>query len=378
VPERVAVVGVRQVGYAPAIPDRTLEELIFEAASGALADAQVAWPELAAVVIGASDLVDGRVISSMVTAGPAGGYMKDLLAVASSAEHAFVLAWLRLAAGAGETALVAGWSKGSEAPVAQVEQLSLDPFYRRHLGLDGLVAAALEAGAYRDRYAVPEEAAARVVVKNRASGARNPHAERRQPVTIDEVLTSPVLAWPLRALETPPSSDGACALVLAREARARALRRPAAWVRGVGWASESYWREPAEVVEARALTTAAARAYRAAGVADPRREIAVAEVYDVTPYHELMACEGLGFCGPGEGGRLAADAGGGIAVNPSGGLLCANPAFAAGLVRVAEASLQVTGRAGDRQVAGARRAVAHGASGLGGQAHTVVVLDGEA
>lgn len=373
--ERVAVVGVSQVGYASAITDRNLEELIFEAASGALADARLAWRDLDAVVIGASDLVDGRVISSMVTAGPAGGYMKDLLAVASSAEHAFVLAYLRLAAGVGDTALVAGWSKCSEAPISQVEQLSLDPFYRRHVGMDGLVAAALQAAAYRDRYQVPEEAAARVVVKNRANGARNPHAERRLPVTADDVLASPLVAWPLKALETPPLSDGACALVLARGERAGALRRPAAWVRGLGWASDTYWREPEDLVNSRALAAAAERAYRMAGVQAPRREIGVAEVYDVTPYHELMALEGLGFCGPGEGARFVGD--GQVSVNPSGGLLCANPFFASGLVRVAEAVLQVTGRAGGRQLEGVRRAVAHGASGLAGQAHTVVVLEGE-
>jgi len=376
VSERVAVVGVSQVGYASAITDRNLEELIFEAASGALADARLAWRELDAVVIGASDLVDGRVISSMVTAGPAGGYMKDLLAVASSAEHAFVLAYLRLAAGVGDTALVAGWSKCSEAPIPQVEQLSLDPFYRRHVGMDGLVAAALQAAAYRDRYRVPEDAAARVVVKNRANGTRNPHAERRQRVTADDVLASPLVAWPLKALETPPLSDGACALVLARGERAGALRRPAAWVRGLGWASDTYWREPEDLVNSRALAAAAERAYRMAGVQAPRREIGVAEVYDVTPYHELMAYEGLGFCGPGEGARFVGD--GQVSVNPSGGLLCANPFFASGLVRVAEAVLQVTGRAGGHQVEGARRAVAHGASGLAGQAHTVVVLEGEA
>ncbi len=374
--ERVAVVGVSQVGYASAITDRTLEELIFEAASGALADARLAWRDLDAVVIGASDLVDGRVISSMVTAGPAGGYMKDLLAVASSAEHAFVLAYLRLAAGVGDTALVAGWSKCSEAPIPQVEQLSLDPFYRRHVGMDGLVAAALQAAAYRDRYRVPEAAAAGVVVKNRANGARNPHAERRLPVTADDVLASPLVAWPLKALETPPLSDGACAFVLARGERAGALRRPAAWVRGLGWASDTYWREPEDLVSSRALAAAAERAYRMAGVRAPRREIGVAEVYDVTPYHELMAYEGLGFCGPGEGARFVGD--GQVSVNPSGGLLCANPFFASGLVRVAEAALQVMGRAGGHQVEGVRRAVAHGASGLAGQAHTVVVLEGEA
>lgn len=374
-PEPTAVVGVSQVGYAPAIEDRTLEELIFEAASAALADAGLVWRELDAVVIGASDLVDGRVISSMVTAGPAGGYMKDVLTVASSAEHAFVLGHLRLAAGQGRTALVAGWSKCSEAPIPLVERLSLDPFYRRQLGVDGLVGAALEASAYCSRYRVPEEAAADVVVKNRANGLRNPHAERRQAVTRGEVLASPLAAWPLKTLETPPLSDGACALVLAGGERARAPGRPAARIRGVGWASDTYWREPEALVRAEALRAAAERAYRMAGVREPGREIGVAEVHDLTPYHELMAYEGLGFCGPGEGHRFLGQPT--LGVNPSGGVLCANPSFASGLVRVAEAALQVMGRAGGRQVRGARTALAQAMSGLGGQAHTVVILEGE-
>ena len=84
---------------------------------------------------------------------------------------------------------------------------------------DAEVAAALQAAAYRDRYRVLEDAAARVVVKNRANGTRNPHAELRQAVSAGEVLASPLVAWPLKALETPPLSDGACALVLARGER---------------------------------------------------------------------------------------------------------------------------------------------------------------
>ena len=373
--ERAAVVGVSQIGYAATIPDRTLEELIFEAASSALADAGLAWREIDSVVIAASDLVDGRVISSMVTSGPAGGYMKDILNVASSGEHALVLATLQILSGLLETALVLSWSKCSEAPIAHVERLSLDPFYRRHLGINGLVAAALEASAYRLRYGVREVAAARVVVKNRAQGVRNPHAERRTPVTVDEVLASPVVAWPLRELEAPPLSDGVCGLVLANAARVRSLGRPAAWLRGLVWASDTYWREPEALVALAPLRAAAQRAYAMAGIGAPTREIAVAEISDITPYHELMAYEALGFCEPGGGQRLLDDPG--LAVNPSGGMLSANPYFASGLVRVAEAALQVMGRAGERQVKGATVALAHAVSGLGGQAHTVAVVGAE-
>jgi len=373
--QSVGVVGVSQIGYAAAIPDRTLEELIFEAASSALADAGLAWREVDGVVIAASDLVDGRVISSMVTSGPAGGYMKDIVNVASSGEHALVLAALQILAGLFETALVLSWSKCSEAPIPHTERLSLDPFYRRHLGINGLVAAALQASAYRLRYGVREEAVARVVVKNRANGVRNPHAERRTPITADEVLASPVVAWPLRALETPPLSDGVCGLVLASAAHARSLGRPIAWLRGLGWASDTYWREPEALVTLGPLRAAAGRAYSMAGIGAPPDAIAVAEVSDVTPYHELMACEGLGFCAPGEGQRLLDEPR--LAVNPSGGFLSANPSFASGLVRVAEAALQVMGRAGDRQVKGATVALAHAASGLAAQAHTVAILAAE-
>lgn len=374
--ERVGVVGVSQIGYAAAIPDRTLEELIFEAASSVLTDSGLAWREIDSVVIAASDLVDGRVISSMVTAGPAGGYMKDILNVASSGEHAFVLASLQILSGLFETALVLSWSKCSEAPIPYVERLSLDPFYRRHLGINGLVAAALQASAYRLRHGVSEGAAAGVVAKSRANGVRNPHAERRAPVTLDDVLASPVVAWPLRELETPPLSDGVCGLVLASAERARSLRRPTAWLRGLGWASETYWREPEALVGLSALRAAAGRAYAMAGIGAPPGQIGVAEVHDLTPYHALMAYEGLGFAKAGEGARLLDDPR--LAVNPSGGVLCANPSFASGLVRVAEAALQVMGRAGERQVKGATVALAQAVSGHAAQAQTVVILGAEA
>jgi acetyl-CoA C-acetyltransferase len=373
VPESVAVIGVSQNGYAAAIHDRTLEELIFEAAASALADATLTWREIDSVVMAASDLIDGRVISSMVTSGAAGGYMKDVLTVASHGEHALILAYLQILSGLCDASLVISWSKCSEAPISLVDRLSLDPFYCRHLGIDGVVASALQASAYRHRFAVSEEAAARVVVKNRANAVRNPHAERRRAVTEEEVLTSRVVAWPLKELEIPPRSDGVCALVLAGAERARSLHRPAAWLRGVGWASETYWRAPEALIAAPALTAAAERAYAMAGITAPRRHIAVAEVHGATPYLELLAYEALGFCGPGAGQHFVGDPS--VVVNPSGGVLAANPYFASGLVRVAEAALQVMGRAGEHQVRGAAMALAHGSSGLAGQAHAVVVLD---
>jgi acetyl-CoA C-acetyltransferase len=115
-----------------------------------------------------------------------------------------------------------------------------------------------------------------------------------------------------------------------------------------------------------------------AGIRDPLKEIDAAELYDVTSYHELMEYEALGFCAGGEGGRLmergATSLGGELPVNPSGGMLSSNPYTAVGLFRVAEAALQVTGRAAGRQVPGAKVALAHGMSGICGQSNCVAIL----
>jgi acetyl-CoA C-acetyltransferase len=131
----------------------------------------------------------------------------------------------------------------------------------------------------------------------------------------------------------------------------------------------------------RSLYAAVNMAYSQAGIRDPRKEIDVAEVHDSTPYHELMAYEALGFCRPGEAWRLAMEGcvsfGSDLPVNPSGGVLCSNPQFCAGLVRIAEAALQVMNAAGDHQVPGVLTAVAQAGCGIPGQNNTVVVLSAE-
>ena len=125
------------------------------------------------------------------------------------------------------------------------------------------------------------------------------------------------------------------------------------------------------------LALAAQRAYRRAGITDPLQEVSVAEIYAPFTCTEIAAVEALGFCKKGRGGFMAADGAwdmnGILPVNPSGGTLCANPISATALVRVAEAALQIMGRAGQRQVPNARIAVA---TGIGGslQFHTCTVL----
>ena len=134
-----------------------------------------------------------------------------------------------------------------------------------------------------------------------------------------------------------------------------------------------------DLSECKALEKAAKEAYQMAGITNPRKEVDAAEVYDAFSYQELLWTEGLGFCGAGEGGRLAASGAtakdGDIPVNPSGGLLGAHPVIAAGLIRMIEAARQIRGEAGKMQVKPeVQTTLAHGVNGACGQSHCVWIL----
>jgi acetyl-CoA C-acetyltransferase len=179
-------------------------------------------------------------------------------------------------------------------------------------------------------------------------------------------------------MDMAPDTDGAVAMVLASGDRARELTDTPVWIRGMGTCYDAHYLGDRDLAGCMALERAAAQAYRMAGITDPRREIDVVELGEEFSYQELLWTEGLGICGRGEGGKLVASGvtgrNGELPVNPSGGLLSGVPANVMGLNRVAEAALQVMGKAGGRQVPGVKCAVAQGHSGFCGQHHCVVVL----
>ncbi|MBM3131948.1 MAG: thiolase family protein [Chloroflexi bacterium] len=375
---KVGVIGISQTKHEGAKRGQDLVDMIFETTRGALDDAGMEIGEIDSVVLAAHDLIDGRSISSMLLAAPAGAHMKEETRVADDGAFAVALAWMRLMSGEFGTSLVVSWSKLSEGNFDAITQLNFDPVFYRPVGLNHLTAHALQAMSYSSRYGVTEAQAAGVTVKNRSNALDNPLAHLRQKVTMDEVLRSPLLAWPLKELDMPPRSDGACALVLASEKRAKKAKNGCAWIRGIGWGNDTYYLGDKDLAGMPSLTLAANKAFKMAKVNDPLKQLDVAELHDVSSYHELMAYEALGLCKPGEGHRLV-DEGttspkGELPVNPSGGALSSNPYTAVGLVRVAEAALQVMGRAGAHQVPGAKAALAHGTSGMCGQSNCVVIV----
>jgi acetyl-CoA C-acetyltransferase len=375
---QVAIVGVGQTRYEKQKPDQILDEIVFDAASKALEDAGLTREEVDCITIAAGDQIDGRPISSMLEACPAGAYLKDEIKVTEEGSYAAILATMRILSGLFDTSLVVSWSKCSETPVTQITGYSADPFFHRPCGLNYITAEAIQLSKYQKEYGLPAHAAAKVVVKNRKNALKNPLACYRKPVYEEEILNSDVVSWPLRAMDVAPLCDGACAIVLASTKKAKEMTNNPVWIKGMGWATETYYLGERDLIGMTSLEKAAQKAYNLAGIANPLESLDVAEIDDTFSYSELMAYEALGLCERGKSGSLIEEGiteiDGQLPVNPSGGALSGNPFFAAGLVRLAEAALQVRGDAGDHQIDGVQMALAHGSYGFCGQGNSVIIL----
>ena len=376
--ERVAIVGVGQTKYERRKKGDTFADMIFEATSKALQDARMTIKDVDNVVTVSNDFWDGRTISSMAVMDACGAYEKNVSTVEGDGTFGVLYGMLRILSGSFGTTLVAAHCKGSESVSSLITNGMFDPIYQRSLGLDAITSSALQARAYLDKYGISEESCARVSVKNHGNAKSNPYAQLPMDISVKDVLASRVLADPIKLLDASPISDGAAAVILASEERARKIGQNPVWIKGIAHCAEAYFLGDRDLAECPSLEAASQKAYAMAGIRNPAEEIHAAEIYDAFSYMELLWSEGLGFCGRGEGGKFL-DSGksqmkGNLPLNPSGGVLSAHAVLVAGLARVAECVLQLRGEAGARQVEGAKRAVAHGINGPCGQSHCVIVL----
>jgi acetyl-CoA C-acetyltransferase len=180
---------------------------------------------------------------------------------------------------------------------------------------------------------------------------------------VEDVMRSAPVAEPLKLLDCCPTSDGAAAVVIAEDRRARKLAKRPAWFAGVGACSESPYVPHVDMAYPESCVRAAQQAYQMAWIYEPLKELDMAEVYEAFSFQELIWTEALGFCAPGEGGKLAESGetalDGSFPVNPSGGVLSANPIGASAMIRQIEAANQVMGKAGEHQFGRVRKALAH-------------------
>jgi acetyl-CoA C-acetyltransferase len=210
-----------------------------------------------------------------------------------------------------------------------------------------------------------------VALKDRTHALRNPRAhmhEKAEDLDLKKYMDSFMLWEPLRFSEVCPSSDGACAMVLASEDLAKKSPNPPAWIHGVAMRSEPTMYPWREEVNPQGGIACAKDVYSQAGITNPRKEIDMAEVYVPFSWYEPMWLENLGFADVNEGWKLTEAGatfidGGDIPWNCSGGVLSSNPIGASGMIRFAEAALQVRGMAGDHQVDGAKTALGHAYGG---------------
>ncbi len=358
---------------------RSLEEIIYDIAQAALADARLTIDDIDGIVVAGNDQYDGRAISIMAASGSVGGVDRDILSTPSASEHAFVLGALRVATGQFRTQLVVAWSPTEAHSLAEVQRLAADPYYHRRLPLDELSSHALQAAALGHAATDADELALSVIAKNRAQGAHAYPDLCTVTANTDAIRASRPIRWPLREAMVAPAVSGAVAMVLAGADFVAERRSEApAWIRGMGWATEASFLGDRDLSRAPGLEAAAAQAYAEAGLTDPAGAVDLAEVADDTPYQELLAYEALRFCPRGQWGRRMAEGtfarGGRLPVNLSGGAQTLNPVYCTGLIRIAEVANQVRGRAGRHQQPNARSGIAHGASGFAMQYNTVAVL----
>jgi len=329
------------------------------------------------IVSCSDDVFDARTISDAGVGDALGAQYKCEEKMAQEGLNALGYAMSVILSGHDDLVLVLGHCKESQPESRNIcTHLGFDPFYGRPVGLDYLNVSALQARAYMERSQVTEEHLARVVVRSRYWAGKNPYANAREMVEVGQVMASPRLCDPIRTLHAYPVSDGAVAMLLSSEARAGEFTDRPVWITGFANCMDSYFLGDRDLTSNFALKHAAGWAYEEAGIKEPTEEIHLVELMDAYAYQQPMWMEGLDFCREGAGARfLDEDGPDRFHVNRSGGMLAGNPLMIAGLYRAAEAVIQLRGEAGERQVPGARKALAHSTTGPAGQFHSVLILE---
>lgn len=355
---RVCIVGVGVGAAEPSMDmsDLSHKELLFHATRRALDDAGIERAHIGGAITASSDFPEGRSLSNQYTLDSIGGVMKPCdLRLAEDGMHALFAGYMEVMVDPGLVMVVAAVQKPSERSgeghgFHRILEASFDPVYDRPVcnalphteSLEALLAS-MDARAYMERSGVSDELLARVALKNINNAAA---ASGKQPSTLEDVLGSPELSWPLREATIAKERDAACTLVLASEKVAEKLKKDPVFISGVGWSSEGS-RLAARSHGASPDTQKAARqAYRMAGIRRPREEIDFAEISDWYAHREMIHAEALGFCAPGEAASCIEqgvfEREGSVPVNLSGGLLGkGNSLITSGLLCVAEVAARI-------------------------------------
>ncbi len=317
-----------------------------------LADTGLTKDDIGFWCSGSSDYLAGRAFS-FVQAVDAIGAFPPVMESHVEMDGAWALyeAWVKILTGEADIALAYGFGKSSAGDLRRVLALQLDPYLLAPLWPDSVSIAALQARLGLEAGIWSEKEMAEVAARSRAAALANPQAQLSGQVDAEDLLAAPYVADPLRAHDCAPVGDGAAVAILAAGDRARELCARPAWIAGFEHRIDS------ASLGARDLTTApsATAAARAAGAGAGHGGVEVAELHAPFTHQEILLRDALGLAE-------------GVRVNPSGGALCGNPMFAAGLARIGLAAGEIiSGRA--------ERALGHATSGPALQQNLVCVLE---
>ena len=353
---RIGVIG--SAISVPAEPNgQSLEELLYELVQSALRDAHLTIDDIDGIIVAANDQYDGRAIAVMAASGSVGGVDRDILSTPSASDHAFVMGVLRVATGQYRTQLIVSWSPTEVHSIAEAQRLAADPYFHRRLPLDDMASFSLQASVLDSKVAGAEQIAADF---NASRGSVGSHQAKRSLIS--------------DGMSSPPVTGAVALIVADADFIAEHGMKNIAWLKGMGWATETGFLGDRDLSTAPALEAARDQAYGEAGITDPRHAFNALEIADPTPSQSLIVLDVLGISKRADWEKdIAAGAfapGGKLNFNPSGGARAANPVFCTGLRSIVEAANHVRGAASSQ----AEFALAHAASGFAMQYHGVFIF----
>ncbi len=370
----VAIVGVGQTPFRRSC-GINIRELCFEAFRDALEDINLAPKEIDASIICSAPEYDKQrspagLISEYLGLTPQPTFYAESICSSSSTGvkvgYSFIKSRLH------DVVAIIGFQKMSEISSAEVQERmgrGADIQWESPFGTMMPAGYAMFARAHMQEYGTTEEQLAKVKVKSSKYSFLNPLAMYRRVVTLEECLKARVIANPLKMFDCCANADGASCVILASEEKAKKITDTPIWVAGIGAASDTLSTTARTNLNGLTCAVEAGKqAYKMAHVQP--KDIDVAEVHDCFTIAEIMACENLGFCKSGEGGKLIEESqtyiGGEIPVNVDGGLLSkGHPIGATGGSQIRTIVFQLQGRAGKTQVDGAEVGLVHNIGGIG-------------
>jgi acetyl-CoA C-acetyltransferase len=378
----VAIIGIGCTTFGEKW-EASFRDLFVEAGSLALADAELSGEHIDAMYVGnmsAGRFIEQEHIGALIAdyAGLSTRHIPStrVEAACSSGGLAFRQAVIAVASGMEDIVVAAGVEKMTDVGTGvSVDTLAgaADREWEGFMGATFPGLYAMIATDYMHRYPLTREQLGMVAVKNHRNGAKNPIAQFRSEITLEMVLSSALVADPLRLFDCSPITDGAAAVILAPLERAREFTDTPVKVLATAQASDTLaLHDRRDISCLDATVVAGERAFAMAGL--PREKIDFLEVHDCFTIAEICAIEDLGFCKKGEAGKLTEEGvtalNGDLPVNTSGGLkACGHPVGATGIKQVCEVVQQLRGEAGARQVDG-EIGLTHNVGGTGA---TVVV-----